>query len=339
MDLSTFDFPFDASLIATRPVEPRDRARLLVLDRQTGSLQHRQVSALPELLAPGDLVIANDTKVRPARVPARKAGSGGLVEILFVRQTGEAEWDVLMKGRLHVGQRLDLAPDAAAVITRRDATGTRVRIDSARPLHAVMDECGRMPLPPYIKREPEAADRAWYQTTFAKAEGAIAAPTAGLHITDELRARLAQRQIGWATVTLHVGLGTFKPVTATRIEDHRMEAEAATVSAETAEAIRQTRVRGGRVVAIGTTSVRTLESFATDAGTVGPGTAETALYIMPGYRFRVVDAMVTNFHFPKTTLLMLVSALAGVEAMREAYRIAVAERYRFYSYGDAMLIL
>ncbi len=339
MDLSTFDFPFDPSLIATRPVEPRDQARLLVVDRQTGALQHRRVCDLPDLLAPGDLVVANDTKVRPARVPARKAGSGGQVEILFVRQIAETEWDVLMKGRLHVGQRLDVAPDTVAVITRRDADGTRVRIDSARPFRQVMDECGRMPLPPYIKREPEAADRAWYQTTFAAAEGAIAAPTAGLHITDALRARFAQRQIGWVTVTLHVGLGTFKPVTVTQIEDHRMEAEAATLSAETAEAIRRTRASGHRIVAIGTTSVRTLESCVTDAGEIRPRSAETALFITPGYRFRAVDAMVTNFHFPKTTLLMLVSALAGVERMREAYRVAVQERYRFYSYGDAMLIL
>lgn len=339
MDLSTFDFPFDPSLIATRPVEPRDQARLLVVDRQTGALQHRRVCDLPDLLSPGDLVVANDTKVRPARVPARKAGSGGQVEILFVRQTAETEWDVLLKGRLHVGQRLDVAPDTVAVITRRDADGTRVRIDSARPFRQVMDECGRMPLPPYIKRQPEAADRAWYQTTFAAAEGAIAAPTAGLHITDALRARFAQRQIGWATVTLHVGLGTFKPVTVTQIEDHRMEAEAATLSAETAEAIRRTRASGHRIVAIGTTSVRTLESCVTDAGEIRPQSAETALFITPGYRFRAVDAMVTNFHFPKTTLLMLVSALAGVERMREAYRVAVQERYRFYSYGDAMLIL
>lgn len=339
MDLSTFDFPFDPSLIATRPVEPRDQARLLVVDRQTGALQHRRVCDLPDLLSPGDLVVANDTKVRPARVPARKAGSGGQVEILFVRQIAETEWDVLMKGRLHVGQRLDVAPDTVAVITRRDADGTRVRIDSARPFRQVMDECGRMPLPPYIKREPEAADRAWYQTTFAAAEGAIAAPTAGLHITDALRARFAQRQIGWTTVTLHVGLGTFKPVTVTQIEDHRMEAEAATLSAETAEAIRRTRAGGHRIVAIGTTSVRTLESCVTDAGEIRPQSAETALFITPSYRFRAVDAMVTNFHFPKTTLLMLVSALAGVERMREAYRVAVQERYRFYSYGDAMLIL
>lgn len=291
------------------------------------------------VLSPGDLLIGNDTKVLPARVAARKAGSGGRVDLLFVRPHSDTEWSVLAKGRLPVGQVLELTDEARAVIIRRNAEETVVRVESRKPVREVMESIGRMPLPPYIKREPEAADREWYQTSYAAAEGAIAAPTAGLHLTASIRRQLAARGIDWATVTLHVGLGTFKPVTAEAIEQHTMDAEWATVSAETAALVRRAKAEGRRIIAVGTTSVRTLESSLDESGQVTARTGETRLYITPGYRFRAVDGMLTNFHFPKTTLLMLVSALAGVEPMREAYRTAVQERYRFYSYGDAMLIL
>ncbi len=339
MWLSAFDFPFDSSLIASRPAEPREAARLLLVDRRTGTFQHHRIADLPEILKAGDLLVANDTKVLPARVLAHKPETGKTVELLFVRPVDDTDWEVLMKGRFRVGQRLVLAPDTIATVRRRDEGGAIVRMQSDRSVRAVMEELGRMPLPPYIKREPEAADRRWYQTTFAREEGAIAAPTAGLHFTDGLRSRLAAHGVEWATVTLHVGLGTFKPVHAERIEEHRMDPERATVPQPTAEAIQRMRTGGGRVVAVGTTVVRTLESSVDQAGHVIAKTGETALFITPGYRFRAVDAMLTNFHLPKTTLVMLVSALAGVDLMREAYRVAVQERYRFYSYGDAMLIL
>lgn len=339
MRLSEFDVPFDPTLIASQPIEPRDAARLLVVERRSGVFHHERVADLPQLLATGDLLVANDTKVLPARLLGRKPESGRLVEILFVRPLNQTDWNVLMKGRFRVGQQLDLAPDARAVVLRRDETGTILRVDSARAFREVMDEVGRMPLPPYIKREPDAKDRDWYQTTFAREEGAIAAPTAGLHVTDRLRAGLAARGVEWATVTLHVGPGTFKPVTVERVEEHRMDPERVTVPIETAEAIRGARRCSKRVVAIGTTVVRALESSVDGDGQVAPGSGNTALFITPGYRFRAVDALLTNFHLPKTTLVMLVSAFAGLELIREAYRIAVQERYRFYSYGDAMLIL
>ena len=302
-------------------------------------MTHRRIADLPELLTPGDLVVANDTKVLPARLIAYRVETGRPVDILFVRPVDETVWEVMLKGRFRVGQRFHLAGDVRATILKRDQTGTALRVDSPRPFREVMEEHGRMPLPPYIAREPEPADRSWYQTVFATVDGAIAAPTAGLHLTDRVRARLAAREIGWATVTLHVGPGTFKPVASERIEDHRMEVERWMLPADTEAAVRRTRQNGRRIVAVGTTSVRTLESAVGASAEVRAGEGETDLFITPGYRFRVVDALLTNFHLPRSTLLMLVSAFAGLDLIRTAYRVAVEERYRFYSYGDAMLIL
>lgn len=339
MQLSDFDFPFDPSLIALHPVEPRDQARLLILRRETGEIVHGRIADLPGLLNRGDLLVANDTKVLPARLIARRADTRKQVEVLFVRPVNDMGWEVLVKGRLRVGQRLELAPDAIATIVKRDQSGTVVRINSSRTFRDIMDERGRMPLPPYIKREPMPEDRGWYQTTFASEDGAIAAPTAGLHLTERLRTQLSEHGIEWTTITLHVGPGTFKPVTTARIEEHRMEAERCVLSEETALMVNRTRGRHGRVVAVGTTSVRTLESSSHEDGQVSASSGDTSLFITPGYRFRVIDGLLTNFHLPKSTLLMLVSAFAGIELMREAYRVAVQERYRFYSYGDAMLIL
>ncbi len=339
MDLSSFEFPFDPNLVALRPAEPRDAARLLVVDRSTGAMRHRHVRDLPDLLGAGDLLVANDTKVLPARVTAVRVKNGAALDVLFVRPVDAYAWEVLVKGRFQVGEQVQLAPDALATIAERGAGGTVLRIESARPLRAILEESGLMPLPPYIKRPPSVEDRTWYQTSFAREEGAIAAPTAGLHFTDSLRAALRAREMGWATVTLHVGPGTFKPVAAAQIEDHRMDPEQFSIQPETAQAIAGCRSRGGRVVAIGTTVVRTLESSVADNGTVREGSGKTALFVTPGYRFGVVDVLLTNFHLPKSTLLMLVSAFAGLDLMREAYRVAVQERYRFYSYGDAMLIL
>lgn len=339
MNLSEFDFPFDPTLIASEPVLPRHAARLLCLDRQSGVLSHRQVADLPDLLAPGDLLVVNDTKVLAARVSGRKQPAGTAVDVLFVKDLGDAVWEVMLKGHFRVGQTILFDGDASATVVQRDEAGTKIRIASPVPVADFLRTHGRMPLPPYIKRSAQPEDQVWYQTCFADREGAIAAPTAGLHFTPELMARLRARGVETAAVTLHVGPGTFKPVVVERIEDHQMGEEWFEVSAQTVGAILKAKQSGGRVVAVGTTVVRALESAARRSGGLQAATGESRLFISPGFHFTVVDALMTNFHLPRTTLLMLVSALAGVEAMRNAYAEAVSRRYRFYSYGDAMLIL
>ncbi|MBC7838133.1 MAG: tRNA preQ1(34) S-adenosylmethionine ribosyltransferase-isomerase QueA [Nitrospiraceae bacterium] len=339
MQLSEFDFPFDASLIATQPSLPRDRARLLVLQRVDRSLAHRRVDELPDLLHPGDLLVVNNTKVMAARVAGQKRPSGAEVEILFVKDLGDAVWEVLIKGTFRPGQILEMGAEAVAVVVERSAIRTTVRVESPIPVSEWLRQHGRMPLPPYMKRAPTDQDRAWYQTMFAEHEGAIAAPTAGLHFTPELLARLRQREVELRTVTLHVGVGTFKPVTVDQVEDHRMGVEWVEVGVETVCAIEQARATGRRIVAVGTTVVRALETAARADGQIRPYRGETDMFMTPGFPFKVVDALLTNFHLPRTTLLMLVSALTGTEFLRQAYAEAVRERYRFYSYGDAMLIL
>lgn len=347
MWLSEFEVPFDPLLIASQPVEPRHNARLLVLRRgrpgggsdRRADLAHHQVRDLPTLLQAGDLLVVNDTKVLPARLHGRKVETGGRVDLLCVRPIGPFRWDVLLKGRVKPGQVLELTGGTRAVVVERHDERAVIEVASQTPLAAIMEASGEIPLPPYIKRPPCPDDRHWYQTVFAREEGAIAAPTAGLHFTKELMEWLGAADIGWATVTLHVGLGTFKPVTVERIEDHDMEAEACLVSERTVQAVRDTKNRGGRVVAVGTTVVRALESAVNGEGALAPASGSTNLFITPGYRFRAVDALLTNFHLPRTTLLMLVAAFCGIDDLRCAYRAAVEERYRFYSYGDAMLIL
>jgi S-adenosylmethionine:tRNA ribosyltransferase-isomerase len=339
MQLSDFDFPFDPSLVATQPAIPRDRARLLCLDRTGQTLGHRHVADLPSLLDPGDLLVVNDTRVMAARIAGRKQPSGTVVEVLFVRDLGEGVWEIMVKGSFHAGQVIEFDRQSRAIILKRDATGTQVKVESPMPMVQLLRESGQMPLPPYIKRAPCREDHRWYQTLFAKQEGAIAAPTAGLHFTADLLSRLAERSIQVAAITLHVGPGTFKPVVAERVEDHQMGAEYFEIDDEVARAIAQTKQAGRRVVAVGTTVVRTLETAARETGAVAPMSGESRLFITPGFQFAVVDALMTNFHLPRTTLVMLVSAFAGTESMRKAYAEAVRERYRFYSYGDAMLIL
>lgn len=339
MQRSEFNFPFDPSLIATEPVLPRDRARLMVLNRANRSCLHKCVADLPDLLRTGDLLIVNDTKVRAARVRGRRRPSGNPVEVLFVKEIEERTWEVLMKGKWRPGQMIDVDSATTLRVEVREEGRTIVRIEGTVPSVEFFDRHGQMPLPPYIKRNPTERDRTWYQTVFARDEGAIAAPTAGLHFTPELLARLGEQGVGLSRVTLHVGIGTFKPVTADCIEDHRMAAEWVDVGDETVRAIERTRRAGCRVIAVGTTVVRALESAADEHGRVNPYRGETSLFITPGYVFRGADAMLTNFHLPETTLLMLVSAFVGVDVLRSAYEEAVRERYRFYSYGDAMLIL
>lgn len=339
MLLSEFDFPFDPALVADRPVEPRDHARLLALSRLSGACAHHRVTDLPGLLNPGDLLVVNDTKVLPVRMSGRKRPGGGKVEVIFVKELGDHVWEVLMKGGGKVGQVIELDDEAYCTVLETGPSRIVVGMTTCKPIRALFESIGHMPLPPYIKRAPEHADLDWYQTRFAREEGSIAAPTAGLHFTDHLVTDLGSRGIRIATVTLHVGPSTFRPVKATRIEDHDMLPERMEITSETAETIMRTKAEGGRILAVGTTVVRTLETASDEKGAVAPYDGESTLYITPGYRFRTVDAMLTNFHLPRTTLLMLVSAFAGTERLRAAYAEAIRARYRFYSYGDAMLIL
>lgn len=337
-----FDFDLPPESIAQQPA-PRGESRLLVLDAE-GAARHRRVRDLPRLLRPGDLLVLNDTRVIPARLWGRRAGGGeGKIELLLTEKIGDRDWDALVKPGRRARPGTVIALDAegsglTAEVIEKDPSG-RHRLRFSEPVEPHLDRLGHVPLPPYIQRPDAAADRERYQTVYARSPGAIAAPTAGLHFSEELLREIAAAGVETATVTLHVGLGTFKPVTAERIEEHRMERERWELPEETAEAIRRTRERGGRVVAVGTTVVRTLESAALSGeDEIQGGGGATELFITPGFRFRVVDALLTNFHLPRSTLLMLVSAFAGKERVLAAYAEAIREGYRFYSYGDAMLV-
>jgi S-adenosylmethionine:tRNA ribosyltransferase-isomerase len=339
MRLSDFDFPFDPTLIADHPIQPRHRARLLVFPRQGGRFAHHHVADLPGLLRSGDLVVVNDTKVMPVRLIARKSPGDGKADVFFVKELEEDTWEVLLKGGGRPGQTLHFALGTSATVIGCGETGAVVKVTSPRPIREVWEQVGHMPLPPYIKRPPHDTDRVWYQTIFARREGAVAAPTAGLHFTDELVCALREKGIRMAAITLHVGPATFRPVKVSRVEDHPMPPERIDVSQDTADEIARVKSNGGRVVAVGTTVVRTLEAATGPDGVVHPIKGESSLFILPGYPFRVVDGLLTNFHLPRTTLLMLVSAFTGAGWLRAAYSEAIRERYRFYSYGDAMLIL
>ncbi len=339
MRLSEFDFPFDESLIADYPVSPRDHARLLVVPRKgEPAFQHAWMKDLPNLLRSDDVVVLNDTKVIPARLHGTKRSTGGKIEALLVRPLEEKSWEVLLKGHVDVGQVLQFQDEATAEVLERSQERTVLRINTRGSVTELLDRIGEVPLPPYIKRPADERDKEAYQTVFARSEGAVAAPTAGLHFTEQLFAALEQKGIQLATVTLHVGPGTFRPVTVDRIEDHHMAAEWFDISEETAQRLNVAKAEGRRVVAVGTTSVRTLESAVDQAGHIQAGASETRLFITPGFRFTMVDALLTNFHLPRTTLLMLVSAFGGLDQLRAAYAEAINARYRFYSYGDAMLI-
>lgn len=335
MQVSDFDFDLPDGQIARYPAQTRTGSRLLCLDGMTGATQHRQFSDIETLLQPGDLLVLNNTRVIPARLYGRKA-TGGRIEMLVERVLSEAQvlTHIRSSKSPKPGSTLYLADDRiqATVVERRDALFV---LDFHQPVLPLLQQHGHMPLPPYIDRDDEQADRLRYQTVFAERDGAVAAPTAGLHFDEALLARLERKGVGKAFVTLHVGSGTFQPVRVDTIQDHVMHAEYIEVSEAVCEAVRETRARGGRVVAVGTTSVRSLESASRD-GTLQPFQGDTDIFIYPGYNFRTVDAMITNFHLPQSTLLMLVSAFSGQEAVLSAYREAVAEGYRFFSYGDAM---
>jgi S-adenosylmethionine:tRNA ribosyltransferase-isomerase len=337
--LSDFDYDLPEALIAQEPAYERDRSRLMVLDRVSGGIEHRVFSDIEACLRPGDLLVLNDTKVFPCRLPATKPG-GGKAEIFLLFEQGRNLWRALVKGGVRPGNRLTLAAGAEAEVVagHEDATRT-VRFHGIVDIRDILNEIGGIPLPPYIKRQPSERDRERYQTVFAAREGAVAAPTAGLHFTPELLRRLEHKDIEFAVVTLHVGPGTFLPVRVELISDHSMLPEKYTISATAAASINRARAENRRVLAVGTTSVRTIETAADDNGLVSPGEGSSKLFICPGYRFKATGGLITNFHLPKSTLLMLVSAFAGRDRVLSAYRAAVAEQYRFYSYGDAMLIV
>jgi S-adenosylmethionine:tRNA ribosyltransferase-isomerase len=346
MELSELDFALPEELIAQAPVEPRGASRLLLLPRPGGPARHLRFDDLPDLLAPGDLLVLNDSRVIPARLLGQKS-SGGKVEVLLVEPAagvppGEAaRWLAMAQASkpIRIGTSIDFGGLGAEVVRVAGEGFYEVRFDRDEAgLARALERVGQVPLPPYIRRAPVAADGERYQTVVAREPGSVAAPTAGLHFTPETLARLESRGVVLATVTLHIGPGTFLPVRTPRLEDHRMHAERYDVPEETCRAFDATRQRSGRVVAVGTTAVRTLESACSPEG-LTPGPGRTDIFIRPGHAFRAVDGMLTNFHLPRSTLLALVCAFGGIGRVLPAYREAVVARYRFFSYGDAMAIL
>ena len=347
VDVRDFDFDLPPELIAQEPPPERGASRLLRLDRTTGAIGHFTIANLPLLLEPGDLLVINNTRVFPARLLGRRTPTGGAVECLLISRIGDERWEALM----HPGQKL--LPGArvvfdgprilrAEVLERRYYGRRLIRLwtDDGSSVDEAVDALGHVPLPPYIKRPDRASDRERYQTIFAQARGSVAAPTAGLHFTPSIVGACRARGIDLVEITLHVGYGTFQPVRTERVEDHRVEAEPYEIGAAAAGAIDSALAEGRRVIAVGTTTTRALESAAAQhGGRIAAGSAVADLFIYPGFVFRVVSGLLTNFHLPHSSLLMLVSALAGRERLLRAYRDAVANGYRFYSYGDAMLIL
>lgn len=336
MKKTDFYFDLPEELIAQTPIPERDHSRLLHVDKRTGELQHRHFYNLPDYLHEGDCLVLNDSRVLPARLIGVRP-TGGSVELVLLRDLGEGRWECLSRpGRkTRPGQELLFGDgELRATVEAVTEGGNRiVQFHYEGIFLEVLERLGKMPLPPYIKEE--LADGERYQTVYSRELGSAAAPTAGLHFTKELLAQIAAKGVKICYVTLHVGLGTFRPVKEEEIEDHPMHAEFCIVPEETARIVTETKKAGGRVIAVGTTSCRTLESFANDDGTLDPRSGWTSIFIYPGYRFKCIDALVTNFHLPESTLIMLVSALAGRENVLNAYKVAVEERYRFFSFGDA----
>lgn len=338
LPLSDFDFEYPDELIASAPAEPRDSSRLLVIDRRSGALEHAVFHDLPRFLRPGDCLVLNRSKVLPSRLIGRKS-TGGKVDLLLVRELGPSSWSALSSG-LKAGQTLEFPGGLSARVEGVDEAGEYHLSFATRDIRPYLAEHGLPPLPPYIakKRLPSREDLARYQTVYARDEGSIAAPTAGLHFTPELLDRLRAQGVVTAWVTLHVGRGTFRPIKGDDAAAHVMLAETYEVEAAQAELIVAAKVRGGRLITVGTTATRTLETLAASPAGISAARGESALYIRPGYEFRAVDALITNFHLPRSTPLMLACAFAGRERLLAAYREAVARRYRLYSFGDATLI-
>jgi S-adenosylmethionine:tRNA ribosyltransferase-isomerase len=345
MDLSLFAYDLPPELIAQEPAEPRDASRLLVVDRSRGRWHDRRFRELSALLRPGDCLVANDTKVVPARLLAEREDDGQPVELLMLRALAPHRWEALVKPgrRCRVGARLVVAGGAArvTVVGHADAGGRVVDVQAPWPVRDLLDRHGLPPLPPYIAHHaaPKPEDRERYQTVYACRDGSVAAPTAGLHFTAALLGELERGGIELRHLTLHVGPGTFRPLRGERVEEHRMHPEEVEIPPATADAVNRAKAEGRRVIAVGTTTTRALEWAAPAPGWVRPGRGVADLYVYPGYAFRVIDGLITNFHLPRSTLLLLVSAFAGRDLVLDAYRHAVATRYRFYSYGDAMLVV
>ena len=346
MQLRDFDFALPSDLIAQTPAARRDDSRLMIVHRRQRSIRHEAFANVGDYLSAGDVLVVNDTKVIPARLRGTKAGTGGSVEVLLLHEIGAGAWEVLLRpaARTPAGTEVEFgAGKLRGRVGERLEHGATVLHFTPSDILSMLAEVGEVPLPPYIKRQERKESREFdlhrYQTVYASRPGAVAAPTAGLHFTPELLADLKRQDIQRATLTLHVGWGTFQPLRSDVIEQHRMGAERYELKAEEAGCIERARERGNRVVAVGTTTTRTLETIGRQTGRVRAENGWSELFIKPGHRFRVIDALITNFHLPRSTLFMLVCAFAGRDLMLEAYRTAVANRYRFYSYGDAMLIL
>ncbi len=340
MKTSDFDFQLPDELIAQTPLERRDASRLLVLDKGSGATRHMHFYDLPTLLRPGDCLILNDSRVLPARLLGHREPGGGAVEVLLLVDRGEKVWECLVRpGRkLKPGTRLSFGDGLlkAEVLSVEEGGNRLIRFEYSGIFLELLEQLGRMPLPPYIKAELQDPER--YQTVYSREVGSAAAPTAGLHFTKELLMQIEELGVRICYVTLHVGLGTFRPVKAEEIAEHEMHSEYCVVPSDTAETVNRTKAEGGRIICVGTTSCRTVESFAEEDGTLKAGGRWTNIFIYPGYRFKVLDCLITNFHLPQSTLVMLVSALAGREHILSAYREAVEMRYRFFSFGDAMFI-
>ena len=340
MKKSDFYFELPEELIAQTPLERRDASRLLHLDKETGGIEHRHFYELPEYLRPGDCLVLNDTRVLPARLLGCRRSGGG-VELVLLRDLGEGRWECLSRpGRkTKPGTELSFGDGELTATVEAVAEGGNriVQFHYEGIFLEVLERLGKMPLPPYIKAELQDSER--YQTVYSRELGSAAAPTAGLHFTSELLKQISDMGVKVCYVTLHVGLGTFRPVKEEEIEDHEMHSEFCVIPPETAEIVNETKREGGRVIAVGTTSCRTLESFAEENGELKPGSRWTDIFIYPGYRFKYIDALITNFHLPESTLIMLVSALAGREHILHAYEVAVQEGYRFFSFGDSMIII
>ncbi|TWU09493.1 S-adenosylmethionine:tRNA ribosyltransferase-isomerase [Symmachiella macrocystis] len=348
--LSDYDYELPSELIARQPAEKRDGSRLLVLDRSTGTIEHAHITDLPRYLRAGDTLVLNDTKVLPARLLGKRTATGGAWEGLYLGCDAEQRWQILSKtrGKLQPGESITLLPahpaDSAAefhltLLERDDDGGWFARPEREGDAVEILRQFGTVPLPPYIERELATSDD-WqrYQTTYARSYGAVAAPTAGLHFTPELLEECRQQGVGQEFVTLHVGIGTFRPISVENLDEHRMHEEWCELDATVAQQLRNTRSQGGRIVAVGTTSVRTLESAARN-GKIAAYQDQTDLFIRPPYTFQAVDVLLTNFHLPKSSLLVMISAFASYDLIRQAYAEAIAQQYRFFSYGDAMLIL
>ena len=340
MRVPDFDFDLPAERIALRPARPRDSARLLMVDGR--DISDRQVLELAELLRPGDVLVFNDTKVIPAQLEGRRCQAS--IGATLHKREGPRAWQAFLRNakRVRPGDTIDFGEGvAASVVEKADDGSALLHFHGDEPVELLLERAGRMPLPPYIasRRAIDEADREDYQTIFAREEGAVAAPTAALHFTPQLLDALDQRGIGRETLTLHVGAGTFLPVKSERIDEHKMHAEWGRIDASTAERLNAVRRSGGRLISVGTTSLRLLESAASEDGAIRPFEGDTAIFITPGYRFKAIDGLITNFHLPRSTLFMLVSALMGLDVMKAAYAHAIGAGYRFYSYGDASLLL